>query len=131
VLSLGGGGYAAVKVYDAGYARADAEWEAKALQSKIDAMEKDRDDARAAAASASLKAAALEERAKAADERTAQYVEELAKRPDPGCNLTADDLRGMRSPAAARPRPGAPRKGASSLAEWLARSHAVTPAQGQ
>ena len=100
---LGGFGVGAWKIYDAGYAAAGSKCEAEALQSKLDAMQKDRDNARAAAADASLKLAALEAQSKIEEERTAAYVEDLKNHPAPGCALTCDDLRGMRIASSACP----------------------------
>lgn len=85
-----------VKIYDAGYSAADSKCQAAALQSQLDAVRKDRDDARQAAADASLKLTALKAQSKEEEERTADYVAELEKRPAPNCALTCDDLRGMR-----------------------------------
>jgi hypothetical protein len=101
VLLAGAGTFGVIHVYDAGYAAADAEWQAKALQSKIDAMTKDRDDARAAAADASLKLAAIQAQTDAEKEQTDAYIAELENRPAPSCALTDDDLRGMRAPTGA------------------------------
>ncbi|WP_315768194.1 protease IV [Bradyrhizobium sp. SZCCHNR2012] len=106
-----------IHVYDAGYAAADSQCQAAALQAQLAAAAKDRDDARAAAADASLKLAAMQEQSKVEEERTADYVAELEKRPAPSCALTCDDLRGLRiasksCPAGARAPTGAAVHGA-------------------
>ncbi|UPT85174.1 hypothetical protein HAP41_0000033335 [Bradyrhizobium barranii subsp. apii] len=110
LLAFAGAGF---KIYDAGFEAADSKCEAAALQSQLDAVQKDRDDARAAAAAASLKLAALEANADVEKGKTADYVAELEKRPAPDkCGLTCDDLRGLRiasksCPADPRPSAGA------------------------
>jgi hypothetical protein len=99
-------------VYDKGYASAENKCQADALQAELEAVQKDLDNARAAAADASLKLAALQASADAEKEQTDAYVADLAKRPAPSCALTCDDLRGLRinskaCPASAVPRPAA------------------------
>lgn len=93
---------------------------AAALQSKIDAANEDRDAARAAAADASLKLAAIQKQSEDDKERTDQYVHELENRPaakpddkNP-CGLTDDDLRGMRATG-----PHATRKRSSTSSRWI------------
>jgi hypothetical protein len=115
LLAFTGAGF---KIYDAGYAAADSKCQAAALQSQLAAVEADRDNARSAAADASLKLAALEANSTIEQERTAEYVDELegraaaAKsegRPN-ACALTCDDMRGLRIPSKscpAGPRPSA------------------------
>lgn len=122
LLAFAGFGF---KIYDAGYAAAGSKCEAEALQSKLDAMQKDRDNARAAAADASLKLAALEAQSKIEEERTAAYVEELKNRPAPGCALTCDDLRGMRIASSACP---ALPRAAASLRRSLFPGRGAAPA---
>jgi hypothetical protein len=101
-------GTALYKVYSAGFDAANAQWEAKALQSKIDAMKADRDTARRAAADATLKVKAIEDAARKEQEGIAEYVEELSNRPaDSKCALTDDDIarlhnNGRRKPNAAK-----------------------------
>lgn len=114
-----------------GHHRAEADCQADevaaAMQSKIDAANKDRDEAKAAAADAALRLAAIEQQSKEEQERTAEYVDDLEKRPVPACALNDDDLRGMRAPARAR----AARKRTSAGA---ARPHAAgagAPAQAR
>jgi hypothetical protein len=113
------------KLYDAGYASAHSQCEADALRSQLEAVQADRDRARLAAASASLRMAAIEAQSMTEKEGTAKYVEELRQRveqaekattpntaPINACALTCDDLRGMRIPSAAcgtaKPRPASP-----------------------
>jgi len=106
-----------IHVYDAGYAAADSKCEAAALQAKLDALQKDRDDARAAAADASLKLAAVQAQTDAEKEQTDAYIAELEKRPAPSnCALTDDDLRGMRA-STGKPAPAG--KGTSTFTRWL------------
>jgi hypothetical protein len=104
------------RLYDAGYASAEGKCEAAALQSQIDALQADRDNAMAAARDAALRLASIEKQAHDNDERTAAYVAELEARKQDGkpnaCALTCDDLRGMRivskaCPAGPRPAAGA------------------------
>lgn len=116
VLLLLCGGFGTLTIYEKGYAAAEGKCEAAAIQAKLDAVEKDRDDARAAAADASLKLAAIKQQADTEKEQTDAYVAELEKRPAPTCALTDDDLRGMRAPVA---KPAAAGKGASSFSRWL------------
>jgi hypothetical protein len=99
-----------IKIYDAGYAAADAKCEAAALQSQLDALRADREIALKALSDAKLKLAALEQQSQDNEERTVAYVKELQTRPVPNCNLSDDDLRGMRAsthPGGARSRPAA------------------------
>ncbi|WP_024340965.1 hypothetical protein [Bradyrhizobium japonicum] len=110
--ALGGAGLYTIKVYEAGRSSAEGKCQAAALQSKIKAMEKDRDNARRAAADAALKLATIEAQAKEEQERTADYVEELKNRPAPSCALTCDDLRGMR--IASKSCPAGPRAAAGA-----------------
>jgi len=79
-----------------GYAWANSKCEAAALQSKIDALELDRDAGRAALADARLRVLGIERQANADKEGTAAYVEDLKKRFASACAITDDDLRGMR-----------------------------------
>ena len=111
-LFLAFGAYS-YKLYDAGRSSAQSECEAAALRSQLDAVIADRDRARMAAASASLRMAAIEAEANVEKEGTRKYVEELQQRiaaeqaAKPAgaqvnaCALTCDDLRGMRVPSAA------------------------------
>jgi hypothetical protein len=97
-------GLGALKAYDVGYASADARCERAALQSQLDAMTRDRDEARIAAADAALRGAAIQRKADADQKGTTYYVEQLKRQAaSPACGLTCDDLRGMRiaSPACA------------------------------
>ena len=102
--------------YNSGYETADGEWKAKELQAQIAKLEDDRDAARAAAASASIKVAAIAEQAKQGKEADAKYIEELKSRPIGGCALTDADRRGMRdrqdSGANTGPRP-------SGISRWI------------
>ncbi|WP_316172158.1 MULTISPECIES: protease IV [unclassified Bradyrhizobium] len=115
-----------IHVYDAGYAAADSQCQAAALRAQLAAAAKDRDDARVAAADASLKLAAIQQQSKVEEERTADYVAELEKRPAPSCALTCDDLRGMRiasksCPSGARTSTGAGVHGARRRSAGAAR----------
>jgi hypothetical protein len=111
-LAVAGFGLFTKTIYDKGYASADEMWTARALQSKIDAAEKDRDVANKAAADAALKLATIEAETKADNERTGQYVAELERKsaanaatgkPD-ACLLDDTDLRGLSAqPADSRP----------------------------
>src|SRR4051812_23958227 len=75
-LFLAFGAYS-YKLYEAGRSSAQSECEADALRSQLDAVKADRDRARLAAASASLRMAAIEAAANVDNEGTAKYVEEL------------------------------------------------------
>jgi len=79
-----------------GYAWAGGKCEARALQSKIDALEADRDAGHAALADARLRSAGIELQANAEREGTAAYVEDLKARFASACAITDDDLRGLR-----------------------------------
>lgn len=104
-------GVYSLKLYNAGYARAEGKCEAAALQSQVDALQADRDNARSAARDATLKLAAMEQQSQADQERTDAYVKELETNPVPSCALTDDDLRGLRASTRRtgrhRPRPPA------------------------
>lgn len=84
------------KIYHDGYAAAESQCQAAAIQAELDAVKKDRADARAAAADAALKLAAIQAQTDAEKGRTDDYIAELEKRPVPSCALTCDDLRGLR-----------------------------------
>lgn len=115
------------RLYDAGYAAAESKCEAASLQSQIDALQADRDNALKAASDASLRLASIEKQAHDNDERTAAYVAELearktdlAKDGKPNaCALTCDDLRGMR--IASRACPAGPRPAAGAGAVFSGR----------
>lgn len=107
-LIAGAFGFYSYKLYDAGYSSAEGECQAAALQSKIDALEMDRDNAQLAAKAAAMKLASIEKATEENKGRTDAYVAELEKRasaPQPdgskasGCGLTPDDLRGMHADA--------------------------------
>lgn len=130
------GGVGAIKLYEAGKASAESKCQVDALQAEVDAMKKDRDDARAAAADVTLKLAAIKKQTDDEKEGTAAYVAELEKRADASrkeadaCRLTCDDLRGMRisskscpGTAGARPAGGARRTPAASASpsSWFKR----------
>lgn len=118
----GGFGLYSAKLYNAGYRSAESKCQAAALQSQIDALQEDRDNAKRAASDAALRLASIEKQTTENQERTSAYVAELEQRnaatppidgkpavKSGGCALTAADLRGMREPRAranpARPRP--------------------------
>lgn len=122
-LFLAFGAYS-YKLYEAGRSSVQSECEAAALRSQLEAVKADRDRARMAAASASLRMAAIEAASNVEKEGTQKYVEELQQRiaaeaaAKPAgtvavnaCALTCADLRGMRIPSAAcgtKPRPAGP-----------------------
>jgi hypothetical protein len=129
-LLIGGGfGVYSLKLYNAGYRSADSKCQAAALQSEIDALKADRDNAKRAAGDAALRLATIEKQSTENQERTSAYVAELeraAAAPPPKdgkpavgkpCALTAADLRGMRAPVA-RARPIRPRPSVGP--RWLA-----------
>jgi hypothetical protein len=124
-------GVGSYKLYEAGRAAAESECQASALQAQIDAMQKDRDDARAAAADATLKLTAIRAHSAEEEQRTADYVAELEKRPAPACDLTAADLRGMRVTHPPKRATSATRKRSSSIARWLDGSRSGTAPQGR
>lgn len=95
VIAVAFAGYSGWLVHR-GYDWADGKCEARALQSKIDALEADRDAGRAALADARLRQAGIELQANAEKQGTAVYVEGLKARFASACALNDDDLRGMR-----------------------------------
>jgi len=120
VAAIAGGiSYIAFTAYRHGVEKTEAKWQARALQSKLDAANADLAAARTAAADAALRARAIEAQSQIEMEGVAEYVEELKTRAAPACLLTDADLRGLRAagrngptaakpPAAARlPKPGA------------------------
>lgn len=129
VLAILAGGaltLAGVHLYDAGYAAADGAWREKALEAQLAAARADQAEARRAAADAAFRAETILHQAEQERAGTDAYVDELRKqaaalaaagRPN-ACQLTCDDLRGLRihtsacpaeprsaaGPGAARPR---------------------------
>ena len=95
VIAVAFAGYSGWLVHR-GYAWAEGKCEAAALQSKIDALERDRDATRSALADARLRTAAIELQANAEKEGTANYVEQLKANFSSACAIIDDDLRGMR-----------------------------------
>lgn len=93
---IGGSAWALHSAYSYGVDQTEAKWQAKALQSKLDAAKADLDAARLAEAAAKLRTAAVERAALEEQRGVAEYVEELKKRPSAACALTDDDLRGLR-----------------------------------
>lgn len=126
LLVLAGAGGAGI-IYHKGYAAAEGKCEAAALQAKLDAARKDRDDARAAAADASLKLAAIQQQADTEKEQTDAYIAQLESKPDGACALTDDDLRGMRASGGAAPAG----KGTSSFSRWLNGARHGAPAKAR
>lgn len=109
-----------VHLYNAGWNSADAHWQAKALQSQIDALTMDRDQARAALSDERLRVADIERQANADKEGTSVYVDELKKTFAAACALDDADLRFLRERAGHR-RPAARAAGAAG---WLAKNRA-------
>lgn len=113
VVGIAGGvSYITFSAYRHGVEKTEAKWQARALQSKLDAATADLAAARTAAADAALRAKAIEAQSQIEMEGVAEYVEELKKRAAPACLLTDADLRGLR--AAGRHRPTAAKPAASA-----------------
>lgn len=125
VVALAGGGtWLGFHLFNAGYARADAKWEAKQLQAQIDQMKFDRDAARSSELRARIQVSAIAAQSKQDKEADAKYIEDLKSRPPikgskSPCDLTDDDRRGMRDNGSSRPDTGA---GTSAISRWLKRS---------
>ena len=84
--------------YYFGHYQAASECRAEALAAELAAKNADLEEAKKAQSDAESKVATIEEEAAAEKQRTADYVEELKKRPvNAACNLTDDDLRGLQS----------------------------------
>ena len=109
MLAIVGTGLA---VYAKGYRAAETKCEAAALQSKIDALERDADIARSALADARLRSATIQLQAEAEQRGTANYVEQLKAHYSSACAINDDDLRGMRIERGEAP--GSAEKGAAA-----------------
>lgn len=100
-------GFVSLHLYNAGWHAADNAWQAKALQSQIDALTEDRDQARRALGDERLKVASIELQSSAAKEETETYVENLKKTFAAACALDDADIRFLHQragPGRARPR---------------------------
>lgn len=99
--AIGGAG---LHLYNAGWHSADNQWQARALQSKLDAANADLDNMKRAAADASLRAEAIEGDLSTERGRTASYVDYLRTHKVGGCDLGDPDISGMSGPSGrARP----------------------------
>lgn len=99
---IGGAAWALHSAYSYGVDQTEAKWQAKALQSKLDAAKADLDAARAAEGVAKLQIASIKEKMDRERKADADYIKELESRPAGkdgkpcGCILTDADRRGMR-----------------------------------
>jgi hypothetical protein len=134
---VSGAAIAGWKLYDAGAETARAACRMDELQSEVDVLKMDRDNARAAAADATFKQVAIKQAADQEKAKTDDYIAKLEERakakPDEAraCHLTCDDLRGMRidtkacgaEAAGARPAAGTrkPAAAGGGPAAWPAR----------
>lgn len=123
VIAAAAGGVG-LHLYNAGWHAADTEWQAKALQSKLDAANADLSNMKRAAADATLRAEAIEGDLSTERGRTASYVNYLKTHKVGGCDLDDPDITGMsgqtgragparQKPAARPPRANAAGAGAA------------------
>ncbi len=111
-----GAGLFGLHLYNAGYASADSAWQAKALQSQIDALVADRDLARRALGDERLRTAAIELQSTADKEGTAVYVEQLKTSFAAACALNDADIDFLRKRAG----PGRGQARAAGAGGWIA-----------
>lgn len=99
---IGGSAYALHSAYSYGVEQTEAKWQARALQSKLDAAKADLAASRVAEGVAKLQVASIKEKMDREKSADAKYIEELERRPTVkggkpgGCDLTDADRRGMR-----------------------------------
>lgn len=84
-------------IYAKGYSAAEEKCDAASLRAQIATLERDLRIAKSAAADAERRAAVLDETLKANQDQINDYEAELAKRPDPQCGLTGDDVRRLQN----------------------------------
>lgn len=90
-------GYLELHFYNRGFAAADAQWKARALQSKIDAANSDKAIAQASVDDAQKQIDDLTKTLADEKLRSADYAKQLQGHSAPDCALTDDDLRGLRA----------------------------------
>lgn len=106
---IGGASWALYSAYSYGVEKTEAKWQAKALQSKLDAARADLDIARQSEGIAKLQVAGIKDRMDKERKADADYIKELEGRPVAkngkpcGCILTDADRRGMREQSDAYP----------------------------
>ena len=98
---IGGSAWALHSAYAYGVDQTEAKWQAKALQSKLDAAKADLDAARASEGLAKLQVASIKDKMEHERKADAEYIKELEGRSGKdgkpcGCDLTDADRRGMR-----------------------------------
>lgn len=99
---VGVAGWALHSAYSYGVDQTEAKWQARALQSKLDAAKADLAAARNAEGMAKLQVASIKEKMAVEKKADADYIKELESRPagkdgkSCGCILTDADRRGMR-----------------------------------